>query len=280
MVGRSIYPLNSRRLKELCDTTRMGIERNLAKTGGRTHWTFQRYAFCVMQSLIIRLLVRIPLRQRNIREMLWAPTSFEQGRNLYKRNGEWRLIFRGNELKIPEVRGEEHVISYAFPHDLVELLEEWLLRWRPILISDPTSKLIGQHRSANQQQFVFTDFLGRPLQPRQVTELVERATFKFTGVSVNPHTFRNIFATEYIKGTNNFIDAAYMLGDSVKTVIDTYVKLLDEDCAKRASDWVTQTLSGEMTNKNRNGDHSQLAVLKYPRARYVATPISPMISHP
>jgi len=56
---------------------------------------------------------------------------------------------------------------------------------------------------------------------------------------------RTIWATEYIKATRNVIDAAFMLGDTVETVLKSYAKLLDQECGKRASEWVTNTLGSE-----------------------------------
>jgi len=64
---------------------------------------------------------------------------------------------------------------------------------------------------------------------------------------------RTVWATEYIKPTKNFIDAAYMLGDRVETVLHSYANLLDEDCGKRASSWLSTTLKDEPPSSNGNG---------------------------
>jgi hypothetical protein len=77
---------------------------------------------------------------------------------------------------------------------------------------------------------------------------------------VNPHTIRSIFATEYIKATHNFIDAAYMLGDDVKTVLENYARLLDEECGKRAGERIGRILRGEPPDTN-----GSLPDPKYPR---------------
>jgi hypothetical protein len=247
-VGLSIYPLNARRISEFSESTRVDLERDWKKRYNRT---FRRYAFRVQQSLLIRFALRIPLRQRNLREMTFNPTTVADGQNLYKRDGSWQLKFRGTELKIAEVKGETHSIQYPFPSDLIGLLEEWLHKWRPILISAQDDESIGCHSIKNGQEFVFLNYLGQPLSLQQVNMLFQTATYKFTGVAVNPHMIRTIFATEYIKSTNNFIDAAYMLGDTVKTVINTYAKLLDDDCGKRASQWVSRNLHEESSSTER-----------------------------
>lgn len=266
-VGRSIYPLNAVRIKELSRSTRYAVQNNSGEIPRDSVRTFRLYAFRVLQSLLIRLLIRIPLRQRNLREMLWNPSCPEEGKNLYKKDGAWRLRFRGTELKVAEVKGELHSVAHAFPTDLVQLLEEWLDKWRRIMIAGQKGANKGAESVSNGQEFVFLNCRGRPLALRQVTGLFERATFKFTGVAVNPHMIRTIYATEYIKTTNNFIDAAFMLGDCVKTVIDTYAKLLDEDCGKRADEWITQTLQGGSSDGLGAGRQSSVPTLKYPRGR-------------
>ena len=94
---------------------------------------------------------------------------------------------------------------------------------------------IGAEKAAAGQEFVFLNSFGTPLTSQQVTWAFESATYRFTGIAMNPHMVRTIWATEYIKSTKNFIDAAYMLGDTVETVLHSYANLLDEDCGKRAS---------------------------------------------
>jgi integrase len=174
--------------------------------------------------------------------MLWNPNNPEVGQNLYRRNGKWRLRFSGHELKIPFIRGIEHSIEHEFPTDLVDLLEEWLEKWRPLLIQNRQG---ASHASKNGQEFVFLTRVGGPLYPNRINEAVQGATYKFTGVAVNVHMIRTIWATEYIKATRNVIDAAFMLGDMVETVLRSYAKLLDEECGKRASEWMIKTLEKE-----------------------------------
>jgi len=43
-----------------------------------------------------------------------------------------------------------------------------------------------------------------------------------------------------------------MLGDTVETVLKSYAKLLDQDCGKRASQWVAKTLKNEPPSVNGN----------------------------
>ncbi len=248
-VGLSIYPLNARRLSELVPCSRSRILKH--QENGFKRYT--KYAYMVMQSLLIRLSIRLPLRQRNFREMLWNPEIPEQGRNLYRKEGKWHVRFQSAELKISHVKGRVNRVEHQFPDDLVDLLEEWLGRWRAILISCQKKSGIGAEKTAAGQEFVLLNWVGKPLTQSQVTWAYESATYRFTGIAMNPHMVRTIWATEYIKSTNNFIDAAYMLGDRVETVLHSYANLLDEDCGKRASSWLSTTLKDEPPSSNGNG---------------------------
>jgi integrase-like protein len=248
-VGLSIYPHNARRLSELPGNTRNGLRGD--KEGNFKRHT--RYASRVLKSLLIRLTIRIPFRQRNLREMLWNPETPEQGRNLYKRDGKWYVRFHSAELKISHVQGKVHRVEHQFPEDLVALLEEWFSQWRPILISSQKAHRIGAEKAGSGQEFVFLDSVGSPLTQYQVRWAFESATYKFTGIAMNPHMVRTIWATEYIKSTKNFIDAAYMLGDKVETVLQSYADLLDEDCEKRAKSWLATALKNEPLSPNGNG---------------------------
>jgi hypothetical protein len=216
-IGLSRYPLNARRLQEL------RWQRIQATT-----WT--RTALWVQHSLMLRFLIRIPFRQRNLREM-------RLGHNLlHLPNGTWQVRYRGEELKIGRRNGRENHLSYAFPKDLQGLLEEWLTQWRPRLLSGPDHK------------YVFLTIQGKPFTERGIHNSIVHTTWKFSGVAVNPHTIRDIWATEYIKNTRDIIGAAYMLGDKVETVLKHYAHLLDADAETRAVQWLASHLSGPTTS--------------------------------
>jgi len=172
------------------------------------------------------------------------------------------MRFVAGELKISHVKGEVHRVEHEFPDDIVNLLEEWLLQWRPVLISSQKGAHVGSERAEAGQEFVFLNCVGAPLTSPQVASAFESATYRFTGIAMNPHMVRTIWATEYIKATRNFIDAAYMLGDTVETVLKSYAKLLDEDCGKRAKAWLSRTLKDEPLSGNGNGSVSSDKLVK------------------
>ena len=185
--------------------------------------------------------------------MLWNPEIPEQGRNLYRKDGRWYVRFQSTELKISHVKGRVNRVEHPFPDDLVDLLQDWLSRWRAILISCQKGSGMGTEKAPAGQEFVFLNAVGTPLTAQQVRWVFESVTYRFTGIAMNPHMVRTIWATEYIKSTKNFIDAAYMLGDKVETVLHSYANLLDEDCGKRASSWLSTTLKDEPPSSNGNG---------------------------
>jgi hypothetical protein len=182
--------------------------------------------------------------------MLWNPRNPEDGRNLYRRDGKWHLRFSGTELKIAFRKGEVNSVEHEFPTELCGLLEEWLFNWRLLQISSQRDYQKGNEVFGNGQEFVFLNTRGGPLTAMRVNEAFQHATYKFSGIAVNVHMIRTIWATEYIKATKNFVDAAYMLGDTVETVLKNYAKLLDSDCGKRPSEWVAKTLGNEPLSTN------------------------------
>ncbi|HYR75736.1 MAG TPA: hypothetical protein VEM96_07810 [Pyrinomonadaceae bacterium] len=248
-VRLSVYPLNARRVAELAEGTRQSL---LRRKGCSSSGNGRGYASAVLTSLLIGLDIRIPLRQRNLREMLWNPANPEDGQNLYRHHGNWYLRFSGKELKVSFRRGAVNSIEHEFPSDLANLLEEWLWTWRPLQLSGQKERQKGNECSRNGQEFVFLNMRGGPLTSFRVNEAFQNATYKFTGTAVNVHMIRTIWATEYIKATRNVIDAAFMLGDTVETVLKSYAKLLDQDCGKRASQWVAKTLKNEPPSVNGN----------------------------
>ena len=218
VVGRSRYPLNAQRLRD------SKLARQIHQHQVPQRATLRGMAVWVQHSLILRLLVRIPLRQRNIREI-------RLDHNLRRLpDGTWQLTFQGPELKIGRRRGRENHVTYRFPSDLQGLLEEWLQTWRPLLVKPPDPGC------------VFLTKRGRPYSVVTLGHLITRMTWKFSGVPVNPHMIRDIWATEYIKSTRDIIGAAYMLGDTVETVLKYYAHLLDADAEERAVQWLTTRL--------------------------------------
>jgi hypothetical protein len=235
-IGQSIYPLNERRMQEIPylsevvehvnDPVRyptLGRGKNpLKQANGR------RLALWAEASLIIRLMVRRPLRQINVREM-------KIDVNLIQVNGGYELRFAGDELKVRQrrVKGRHRQVkanrwAFHFPHELQGLLHEYLNIWRPKLLQSPSPK------SLRSSPYLLINSRGRPFDTNHMARIVEETTWRFTQqrpggpVMVNPHQIRTIFATRMLKAGLNIIDVARLLGDRLQTVGDKYITLADE----------------------------------------------------
>jgi len=162
-------------------------------------------AIRAQRSLLIRLLVRRPFRNRNIREM-------KINRNLRYENGHWLIEFRGDELKVGRVHGRMNFYRILFPDDLVAQLEEFLTVWRPIL---PGSELPE----------LFTTSTGRPFTHSALNTEFKKVIYAYTGRATNMHLMRDIWVTEFLEQSQDFATAAEMLGDTVETVLRHYAHL-------------------------------------------------------
>jgi integrase len=217
-VGQTVYPLNPTRLhdfweartiqRHLADPTRYPLP---AKSCNLT-----RYAYWVGVSLILRFLVRRPLRQRNVREMTLQ-------RNLYQdHEGVWRIRFSGQELKVDRRDGGVNRYECPFPQDLVPLLEEYLTVWRP--------------RLANAgEEHVFLNSKGHPFSANRLTGVVAVTTMRFARVGITSHIIRDVFATEYLKQhPGGAAGVAKRLGNTVPVIYKHYAHLLDQEADTRA----------------------------------------------
>jgi hypothetical protein len=180
------------------------------------------------RGLILKLLVRIPLRQRNVREM-------QLGTNLYEDQGHWHLHFSGSELKVGERRGRintYHVDLTDYCPDLLPVLTEFLQVYRPRLPGAAASKLCFLTRRGRP----FTDIGLR-------AELASTVAMR-TGQRFYPHLIRTIWATEYLKATQDFTTAATMLGDTLPVVMRTYYEIVHEDQHAKAKAFLSTALQG------------------------------------
>ena len=161
------------------------------------------------RGLMLKLLIRMPLRQRNIREMTYG-TNLMQDRQ----TAHWHLEFRGKELKVEERRAGKnryHMdISAHFP-ELIPWLEEWRTVHRPKLPNADSSRL------------VFLSQQGKPHSMKSIHTDISEAVGRYTGQLFYPHLIRTVFAKEYLDANNgDYRGAAAALGNDPKTVMQTY----------------------------------------------------------
>ena len=186
----------------------------------------RKYAARAGASLILRLWVRIPYRQRNMREM-------KLDQNLYRTStGQWRIRFANEELKMASKRGRPNVFDLPFPPALIHTLESYLTTWRPILA-----------RAENAPE-VFLNTHGRAYAAYNIHRTLQGHIYSFTGRHWHPHIMRTIWATEWIQSSGDFMTAAIMLNDRMETVIKNYSHLRDENVSETAYQWVQRRVNG------------------------------------
>ena len=181
-----------------------------------------RHAVRFQLGLILKLLVRVPLRQRNIRELrypkhLWQDAS----------SGEWTLRFTGNELKVAMRKGRTNVFEVRLsrlypkdgptPDDLIPTLEEFIKDFRPMIPNARTSP------------YFFLTVRGNPYDVGTLGVEIVTAMERRAGVRVNPHVIRDIAATTLLKKGRSYDMVAALLGNTVTTVIKHYAHLIPEE---------------------------------------------------
>jgi hypothetical protein len=176
---------------------------------------------------MLKVLIRIPLRGRNLREM-------KLDRNLYRDEiGHWQIHFRGQELKVGARQGKpnEYQIDLStYCPELIPVLEEWLQTYRPRLPNAATSPLVFLTRN------------GRPYTPTELHHELSYLVTMRTGQRFYPHLIRTIWASSYLEATNDVRGAATMLGDTVQMVLKTYDSILNRDQHAKAAAFLSTAL--------------------------------------
>ena len=197
------------------------VDPRASNPGARRASHFQR-------GVMLKLLVRIPLRQRNVRELRLEKHLYQD------EGGHWVLHFSGADLKIGERQGRINEYRLNLSEDapdLLPVLEEFRTVYRPRLPQATTSP------------FLFLTQKGTPYTQRALhTELSETVAMR-TGKRFYPHLIRTIWATEYLTDdAPDWTTAAVMLGDKVATVMASYHDLVDEPHHAKAKAFVAKQL--------------------------------------
>ena len=194
----------------------------------------QPLAMLAVSELLIRWLLVLPWRQRNLRECRIGgsnPNLFKGTIPLYgdiekpnwvrleeQKNPDakfWMIRFKSDETK---TKNEPKMF---LPRQLVEPLEEYLEKYRPNLVrgKDPGT--------------LFTNSAGNPLRALELTRLVSQATLRFGGRRVTPHLFRDIFAYTWLREhPKDFLTVSKMLWHSnINTTIRIYGSRFNESSA-------------------------------------------------
>jgi hypothetical protein len=173
--------------------------------------------------LILKLITRVPIRPRNVREM-----QFHRNLAQDPTTGHWHLTFSGEELKISHRGQEVNVYTIDLTKHCPEwtaLLEEWRDTHRPKL------------KNADVSQLVFLNQLGKPFTPSTLYASLAAFVSMRTGQRFYPHLIRTIFLTEYVDETHDFEAAATMLGDKTTTAMNAYYEVNVNKHQDRVTAW-------------------------------------------
>lgn len=280
-MGRSLYPFNELRSSQLQKTVLSDDKRLLdymaknkafpeySKNGGN-NFRGRRLAHRVCFAVMTRLLIRLPLRQRNLREM-------RLDKNLSRDGDKYVIRFQGKELKVERRGDQANKVLFTIERDetgFFELLEEWLNFWRPCLVNfhqkyirTPNGKAeIAQALAdasgpcpnfsrakpadcgAENNSYVFLNMNGMPWALQSLTANFRRFSYRYLGIALTPHLVRDCFATEYIRQTRartghaDIVGAAEMLGDTIGTVEKHYAHILGEEAQSMPKKWLREWL--------------------------------------
>jgi integrase len=193
---------------------------------------------------LISWLTVLPWRQRNLREAKLA--NRESGGNLFKaqiadattiarpgwveealkRNSHeafWQFFFGAEETKTA------HQVHALLPKQLIPLLKEYLQHYRPMLlnVTDP--------------QTLFLNSAGRPISSEGMWMIVGNITRRYTGLRVNPHLFRDIFAVKWLEEhPEDYLTVSKILWHrNIQTTLRIYGRNFDESHGvRRVEDWL------------------------------------------
>ena len=191
-------------------------------------------ALSVRDELMIRWLLALPWRQRNIREcriggpapnLFRAPVSktatITKPDWLVREEQEkdavevWQVRFVPSETKT------HHDVHCVLPNRLVPLLEEYLNVYRPVLVSN------------NDSGTLFVSEAGTALTTCQVRLITASHTLKYCGKTVTPHLFRDIFAYMWLElAPEDYLTLSKLLWHrNINTTINIYGKRFNESTA-------------------------------------------------
>ena len=209
--SKRIYLLSIEQLESIpnniCSSRRLLIEK--AKMNNR-RVNAQKHAALVRDELIFRLLIRRPLRQKNLREIQIGKNLVEIGENQYI------LHFDASEMK------NDHPFEISFPADLVPLLKKYRANCRPILCTGFNT------------DYLFPNAYGGHLGQNGINKIVKKYTRQFLGKHLTPHLIRDCVAHWLIQqDPGNLLMVSMLLGHrDINTTIQSYCNIDPVDAAE------------------------------------------------
>ena len=198
-------PANVERLINLPES----IMRSLARLPERGY----NDAVRAQTALAIAIALVAPLRGKNL-------AGLRLDRHLFRsRPGPGAVM----HLVIPpgEVKNK-NPLEFELPPDVVRILELYLQKFRPLLVSDGSSYLFPARQGGAET-------------PAQLAEQIKRDIKKGIGLTVNAHLFRHVCAYLYLKAhPGDYETVRLLLGHStLATTVRVYCGLERSDAVRR-----------------------------------------------
>lgn len=156
----------------------------------------------------------------------------QEALRVYPHETFWQFRFRPAETK------NGSMIQAILPRQLIEPLEKYLARHRPILVN------------TSDRRTLFVNDHGRAFDPTRLGSLVGNLTFRYAGRRVNPHLFRDIFALKWLEDhPEDYLTLSKILWHAnIQTTLQIYGRNFDESYgARRVEEWLDE----RKTNKKR-----------------------------
>jgi site-specific recombinase XerD len=155
-----------------------------------------------------------------------ARVSRRQPRLYQDEQQVWQLHYQGEQLKIGRRRGRINEFAVPFPPELVDHLEEYLARFRPLFPKADTTPNL------------FLNRWGDEFSSRAMWRKLATTVYKHTRKRIYPHLLRTLWTDTYLLESSGDIDtAAFMLNDSPQTVLKHYHELRAERQVPKAYDF-------------------------------------------
>lgn len=211
----------------------------------------EQVAILAAEELLVRWLLTLPWRQKNIRECriggprpnlfkakipnyIWVDKpSWVQAEERSNPEAEfWQVHFVPEEIKTGEKTRKS--IHMVLPRPLIRPLEEYLATFRPQLVT------------AGDPGTLFVNRDGEGFSESSIADLVSCLTWRYGGKPVNPHLFRDIVAFAWLKEhPKDYLTLSKVLWHSnINYTIKVYGSQFDESsgaCAMEA--WIEERAS-------------------------------------
>jgi integrase len=150
-----------------------------------------------MEELLMKWILFLPMRQRNIRELLLGKNLFRRpippfqnitipdwAKEELRKNPAaefWQFKFEPRNTK------KDNGVHCVLPWALIQLLEEYLTNYRPHLVlgPDPETLFLNQN--------------GNPIGDSQMTAAIGTLTLRYAGTRITPHSIRHIAAYRWLE---------------------------------------------------------------------------------